>query len=84
MGRDPWGVIRNAVSLVPFARNTVQGPLLMDHGALWKKPNHYRIGAWSGLSPKGPDYAINGMLVWGVRLGEEIEIGRKPLGKRGF
>jgi len=56
----------------------------MDHGALWGASHYHCIGAWSGLSPKGPDYAINGMLVWGVRLGEEIEIGRKPLEKRGF
>ena len=37
----------------------------MDLGALWEKPNHYRIGAGLVFGPKGPDYAINGMIVWG-------------------
>ena len=56
----------------------------MDQGALWSASHYHCIGVWSGLSPKGPDYAINGMLVWGVRLGVEIEIGRKILGKHEF
>ena len=77
-------MIRDAVSLVSFALNTVQGRLPTDHGALLSSFHYHCIGAGSVFGPKGPDYAINGMLVWGVRLGVEIEIGRKTLGNMGF
>ena len=70
--------------MASYVSNSALRPHSLTAGAIWDRPSHYRIGAWSGLSSKGPDYAINGMLVWGVRLGEEIEIGRKPLEKRGF
>lgn len=57
-------MIRDVVSLVLCARNTVQGRLPADHGALWEKPNQYRIGAGLVFGPKEPDYSINGMIVW--------------------
>jgi hypothetical protein len=50
----PWSVIQNAVSLVSFALNTVQGPLLTDHGALREKLNFSGIEPLSNFARRDP------------------------------
>jgi hypothetical protein len=48
----PWCLIRDVLGKALYARNTGLDRPLADHGALCE-----------GLGPKGPDYAINAMLV---------------------
>jgi len=46
-------MIQNAVSLVSFAQNTVQGPRLLDHGALLRAPGSCALGGFIGIGWKG-------------------------------
>jgi len=46
-------MIRDAVSLVSFALNTVQGRLPMDHGALLRAPGSCALGDFIGICWKG-------------------------------
>ena len=49
----PRSVIRDAVSLLSCARNTVQGPRLLDHGALLRAPGSCALGDFIGICWKG-------------------------------
>jgi len=49
-------MIRDAVSLVSFALNTVQGPRLMDHGALWGGPNVTALVPNQRFAKRDPTY----------------------------
>ncbi len=46
-------MIRDAVSLVSCARNTVLGPLPTDHGALLRAPGSCALGGFIGIGWKG-------------------------------
>ena len=46
-------MIRDAVSLVSCAQNTVQGPRLLDHGALLRAPGSCALGDFIGIGWKG-------------------------------
>jgi len=46
-------MIRDAVSLVSCAQNTVQGPRLLDHGALLRAPGSCALGGFIGIGWKG-------------------------------
>ncbi len=46
-------MIRDALSLVSFAQNTVQGPRLMDQGALLRAPGSCALGDFIGIGWKG-------------------------------
>ena len=48
-----WSMIRNAVSLVSCARNTVQGRLPTDHGALLRAPGSCALRDFIGIGWKG-------------------------------
>ena len=77
-------LIRDAVSLVSCARNTVQGPRRMDHGgaleALPLSLYRGRVGIWS----KGTRLCDQWHDSLGVDLGVAIEIGRKTPRKHRF
>ena len=64
-GRGAWPVIRYALSRISCTGNTALRRPPNGHGALFGSFDPSGIGAYSGLGPKGPEYSINGKLVWG-------------------
>ena len=67
MIRDPWSVIRDAVSLISRALNTVHGPLLMDYGTLLRKPGSCAFGDFIGIGRKGTRVSLVGRRPHGPR-----------------
>jgi hypothetical protein len=59
----PWCAIRDSLSLVSCARNTVHESLLMDHGALLRAPGSCALGDFIGIGWKGTRIPGNEMLL---------------------